>query len=97
MKAFRIALALAGALALFAPLSGCKEQDAPDVSVQLPKAPEHYAACFDKLTDIPREKLTRSLVVKLIGELRQSELRKTQCGKDLLDWYDRVRLAYGRA
>lgn len=92
MKALTLALALAGALIL----AGCKQQGVPDVSVQLPKAPDYYAACFDKLTDIPRSSLTRPMVVKLIGQLRQSELRKTQCGKDLLDWYERVRLAYGR-
>ncbi|ODA67693.1 hypothetical protein A7A08_01728 [Methyloligella halotolerans] len=97
MKAFRFALALAGALALAVSLAGCQKQGAPDVSVQLPKAPDYYAACFEKLTDIPRDRLTRPMAVRLIGQIRQSELRKTRCGKDLLDWYARVRLAYGRS
>jgi hypothetical protein len=53
-------------------------------------------ACFHKLTPIPEKDLNREKVIQLIAELRRSEVRKSQCGKDLLEWYDTVRLAYGQ-
>lgn len=87
--------ALVAALALC--LAGCVfEAGKPDVSVSLPKAPGYYLTCFSQLTDKPVGTLTRDKVVKLIAELRQSEKRKSQCGKDLLRWYDTVRVAYGK-
>lgn len=63
--------------------------------VVLPYAPSHYVTCFSKLSTIPIGSLTRDKVVLLVAELRKSELAKSQCGKDLLDWYARVRVAYG--
>ena len=86
--------------AVIAPLSlllgGCVLTAAgePDVRVSLPKAPSYYANCFTQLTAKPVGDLTRDKVVKLIAELRQSEKRKSQCGKDLLAWYDTVSQAY---
>jgi hypothetical protein len=78
-------------------LSGCiLEPGKPDVSVQLPKPPSYYWQCFHKLTPTPRGELDRAMVVKLVAELRQSEKRKSQCGKDLLAWYDTVSLAYAK-
>lgn len=76
-------------------LAGCVMQEAgkPDVSIALPKAPSYYMACFKQLTPEPTGSLTRDRVVKLIAQLRQSEKRKSQCGKDLLAWYAVVSLA----
>jgi len=63
--------------------------------VKLPHAPSHYLTCFKSMTTIPVESLTRDKVVRLVADLRKSELAKSRCGQDLLDWYDRVRVAYG--
>ena len=63
---------------------------APKPGVALPRAPAYYLACFNKLTPIPAEDLTRSKVVELVAQLRKSELAKSRCGKDLLAWYDKV-------
>jgi hypothetical protein len=62
--------------------------------VRLPLPPAHYLACFRALTPIPVESLTRERVARLIADLRRSELAKSACGQDLLDWYGRVRAAY---
>lgn len=68
----------------------------PNVTVQLPKAPEYYLKCFESLTPIPVKDLNREMVIKLVAELRQSEVRKSRCGKDLLIWYATVQRAYGQ-
>jgi|SRR5581483_3750781 len=84
------------ALALFMTLAagtGCDPKIVP-AGVKLPHAPAHYAACFSKLTAIPIGSLTREKVIELVARLRQSELAKSRCGKDLRDWYDTVRVAY---
>lgn len=72
---------------------GCEKQIAPP-GVNLPYAPQHYVDCFNKLTPIPIKTLDKQMVVKLIADLRRSELAQSQCGKDLLAWYDKVRVAY---
>ena len=78
-------------------LAGCMlEAGKPDVSVSLPKAPGYYLTCFSQLTATPVGTLTRAKVVKLIAELRQSEKRKSTCGKAILSWYSTVRLAYAK-
>lgn len=73
---------------------GCDPKGAIPPGVKLPHAPTHYLACFKQLTPIPVESLTRDKVVRLVAELRKSELAKSRCGKDLLDWYARVQTAY---
>lgn len=94
MKHFLAALAVA---ALSLCLSGCVfEPGGPDVRVNLPKTPEYYRSCFTQLTAMPATNLTRERVVTLIAQLRQSEKRKSQCGKNLLDWYLRVQLAVSK-
>jgi len=82
--------------ALTWPLAGCVTNGTSGHSVKLPEAPGYYAACFTKLTNIPATNLTRDRVIKLVAELRRSELRHSQCGKDLLAWYATVRTAYGK-
>ena len=88
---FKLAIAPAlvvGALAL----AGCD----PQVGVKLPHAQQYYVTCFNKLTTIPLGSLTRDKIVQLVAQLRHSELRKSQCGKDLLGWYAKVSAAYGK-
>ncbi|BAQ16112.1 hypothetical protein GL4_0649 [Methyloceanibacter caenitepidi] len=74
-----------------------KGPSAQPLAVNLPKAPSYYRACFEKLTDIPIEKLSRERVVLLVADLRKSEMAKSRCGKDLLAWYSTVRAAYMKA
>lgn len=71
---------------------GCEGAIPP--GVMLPRAPSHYLACFKQLTPIPVESLTPARVAQLAADLRRSELAKSACGQDLLDWYGRVRAAY---
>ena len=79
------------------PLVGCvMDPGKPSVSVNLPKAPAYYSACFSQLTDIPQDKLTRAKVVVLVAELRRSEKRHSKCGRDLLRWYETVRMTYAK-
>jgi hypothetical protein len=79
-------------------LAGCilSQPGKPDISVALPKPPDYYRACFAALTKEPAGTLTRERVVTLIAQLRQSEKRKSQCGKDLLAWYSAVQVAYAK-
>ena len=88
-------LKLFAASVLVLALAGCKTGGL-DVSVKLPHAPQYYAACFNELTDVPIETLTRDRVVRLVADLRRSEKRLSRCGHDLLKWYDTVRLAYAK-
>ena len=83
-----MALLLAGCV--FTPLGA-------NFSVKLPHTSQYYVACFNKLTPIPVGNLDRATVVRLIAELRVSELRLSQCGKDMIAWYDTVVKAYGKA
>ena len=76
-------------------IPGCDQKGAFPPGVKLPFAPSHYVTCFKSMTTIPVESLTRDKVVRLVADLRKSELAKSRCGTDLLDWYDRVRVAYG--
>ncbi len=87
----RIVLAAAILLAPL-PLAGCIwDQQAPPPNLSLPKAPDYYRLCFAKLTNIPKgTALTRDMIVALVAELRRSEKRLSQCGKDLLKLYDMV-------
>lgn len=73
---------------------GCDQKAAFPPGVNLPHAPSHYLTCFKSMTTIPVESLTRDKVVRLVADLRKSELAKSRCGQDLLDWYARVRAAY---
>jgi len=78
------------------PLYGCVTNGNAGAGTKLPKAPAYYMSCFNKLTDIPAGTLTRQDVVRLVAKLRNSELAKTRCGKDLLAWYDQVRTSFAR-
>ena len=75
-------------------IPGCDPKAAFPPGVKLPFAPSHYVTCFKSMTTIPVESLTRDKIVRLVADLRKSELAKSRCGSDLLDWYARVRVAY---
>ena len=93
MKVSVVAPAFAAILAVGL-MAGTCEQSVKGVS--LPHPPAYYKACFEKLTPIPAGDLTRADVVRLVAQLRHSELAKSRCGKDLLNWYDTVVVAYGK-
>lgn len=72
-------------------LSGCG-QSGPGVtgsiSVHLPPAPGDVQACFSRLVKVPTgDTMSRQQVVKLVADLKQSELAKSLCGRRLLAWY----------
>jgi hypothetical protein len=92
----RLLICAAVIVGLTLPLAGCVTTGQSGHSVQLPKASAYYIACFNKLTDIPVGSLTRDKVVHLVAELRKSELAKSQCGKDLLKWYNSVKTAFAK-
>ena len=51
--------------------------------------PADIVPCFDEVTTFPvTESLSRREAVKLIVDLRKSEIKKTQCGQRLIAWYE---------
>lgn len=82
------------ALLLLLLLVGC-QTDSEDVSVKLPSIPQYYIDCFKKEVKIPKgEPLTRDKIIHLIAEFVQSDRGKSQCGKDLVAWYNTVKKQY---
>ncbi len=58
------------------------------IDAHLPPAPSDLAGCFARLVPQPEGgALSRERVYRLIADLKASELRKSQCGRRLLDWY----------
>lgn len=59
---------------------------------QLPPVPTHIRACFSGVTSLPAgDGWTSEVVAEVIAELRVSELAKTDCGRQLLAFYDELR------
>lgn len=71
-------------------LAGCVTTGAgTKISATLPAVPADVRTCFDELVPPPTAaKMTNQQIVKLIADLRQSELGKSGCGKRLLAFYD---------
>ena len=91
LKSLRV-LTIPSVLAL-ALLAGCtsisRSLTPPEVVVvaQYPPIPNDLRNCFDEVTGFPNtQNLTNREIVRLIVDLRQSETRKTQCGRRLIDW-----------
>jgi len=64
-------------------LSGCATS-----GPNLPPLPSDLPTCFDRLVPAPKPgTLTQEQILKLIGELKASELEKSLCGKRFLAWY----------
>ena len=62
----------------------------------LPHPPAYIVKCFEEVTQVPTASLqSREQVMGLIASLRRSEVNKHRCGKDMLQWYDKVRVTYG--
>lgn len=79
-------------LALLALLAGCAAPEAPVVRPDLPAVPAHLRECFDGVTTLPSDnQWTSEVVGDVIATLRVSELAKTDCGRQLLAFYDDLR------
>jgi hypothetical protein len=58
-------------------------------SVALAPVPADLRVCFARLVPPPPPgPLTKKQVIRLIGELKASELAKSRCGKRLIAWYE---------
>lgn len=58
----------------------------------LPEIPSDLQVCFTEVTQFPAgTNLTSEQAVRLIIELRQSELDKTLCGRRLIAWYESLK------
>lgn len=80
------------------PLAGCvtKVNVTPRVAAPtLPPIPARLNGCFKTLTPIPVQRMSGKQLTLLLSIVRQSEARKTRCGRDLIQWYARVRRSYG--
>lgn len=82
-------------------LAGCKTSSStslPSVvtktrAAYYPDVPSDIRGCFGMLVrlDPKLTTMTSADVVRLIGDLRKSEVSKSRCGQRLLGWYDRLR------
>lgn len=52
--------------------------------------PTHLRVCFQQVTGLPAGEWTSARTAEVIGKLRKSELDKTDCGRQLLQFYDDV-------
>lgn len=57
--------------------------------------PTRLKTCLTSLTPIPVKDMSGDELVRLLAKVRQSELAKTRCGRDVIQWYDAVRGGYG--
>lgn len=80
-------------VAAFLMLAGCTPNGKVPVSTILPQIPAKYRTCADPIL-LPKGEVSRSDVVKLVADLRRSELAKSGCIKGLIAWYDNVKKSY---
>jgi hypothetical protein len=52
--------------------------------------PTDIRVCFQEVTQLPAGDWDKVEVTQVVGELRTSELEKTDCGRRLLQFYDDV-------
>jgi uncharacterized protein YcfL len=76
-------------------LAGCEENGKVPVATILPHVPAKYRVCAETVL-LPKGEVSRSDVVKLVADLRKSEVSKSACIKGLIAWYDNVRVSYAR-
>lgn len=82
-------------LLLVAVLGGCTSRAV--VAPDLPPVPPALETCFDRTVALPgAAEWTGETVAGVIARLRQSELAKTRCGKQLLDFYADLRRELAR-
>jgi hypothetical protein len=65
------------------------------VAPKLPPIPARLNKCFKNLTPIPVQNMSGKELTLLLSMVRQSEVRKSKCGRDLIQWYETVRKSYG--
>lgn len=79
-------------LVLLAFLTGCTAPQGPVIKPDLPPVPAALRACFDGVTTLPADnQWTSEVVADVVATLRVSELAKTDCGRQLLAFYDDLR------
>lgn len=61
----------------------------------LPPVPDRYRTCFAGVVDLPPGAWSAAVTADVIARVRVSELEKTDCGQDFLEWYGDVQA--GRA
>lgn len=75
-------------------LAGCVTSEGPNgaaVRVTLPPPPEGVAECLRaSFPEIPDRALSRSDVLRIIGEAKLQDRAKTACGLRAVTWIDRV-------
>lgn len=78
--------------ALLAVISGCATTPSPVIKPALPPVPSHIKICFAHTVELPSAHQWNSAkVAEVIARLRQSELSKTRCGKQLIAFYEDLR------
>lgn len=86
-------------LAAAVAIAGCGHTVGPRVpppeAQKLPAVPEDLRLCFAGVVDLPAGAWSAEVTGELFTEVRKSELRKTDCGRRLLKWYEDV--SAGRA
>ena len=74
-------------------LTGCVSSGTTKIEAPgLQPIPSDIKVCFTKLVPKPVSgEMTKRQIVKLLGELKKSELAKSQCGKRLIAFYENQR------
>ena len=77
---------------LLTSLSACATSGSiPEMrTTPLPAVPSHLRVCFQTVTGLPAGDWTVAQTAEVVGKLRKSELDKTDCGRQLLQFYDEV-------
>lgn len=97
--------AIAAAL-LATTLAACATSDgpapvsqlAPSIQITLPKAPADVDACLRRaFPEIPDRALTKTDVVRIIGEAKILDRAKSACGLRAVAWIDDVSHTYAKS
>ena len=74
-------------------LASCASmRTAPPVKPDLPAVPTHIKNCFASTVTLPKDgEWDNAKVAEVIAKLRQSELAKTRCGRQLIAYYEDLR------
>ena len=76
-------------------LGGCVTSGSNGTS--LAPIPGDIVTCFDSIVPAPKkQELTKKDIVRLIGDLKKSEMSKSQCGKRLIGYYDAQREVFDK-
>lgn len=72
-------------------LGGCAASI--ETTAQMPPLPEQLEGCFGPLTNLPGGDWSIQETVSVVAALRRSEIRRTECGNQLVTFYNGVRSA----